>query len=237
MKALKILSIECSASPASVAVIEDGKIIASSFVNVKLTHSQTLLPMIESTLKSSMLSINDIDGISVSVGPGSFTGIRIGISIAKGLATPRNLPCVPISTLEAMAYMFLSEDITVCAVMDARCNQLYNALFKVKDGKIVRLCQDRAILIDELKTELQSISDNIVICGDGSDVLQELIRDFRNIKMPSENLKYQSAVGVGIMSCNLFSKNSVISPAELMPVYLRLPQAERELKAKKEKKV
>ena len=181
MKALKILSIECSASPASVAVIEDGKITASSFVNVKLTHSQTLLPMVESTLKSSMLSINDIDGISVSVGPGSFTGIRIGISIAKGLATPRNLPCVPISTLEAMAYMFLSEDITVCAVMDARCNQLYNALFKVKDGKVVRLCQDRAILIDELKTELQSISDNIVICGDGSDVFYEHIKDFKNI--------------------------------------------------------
>ena len=232
MKKLKILSIECSASPASVAIIEDGKIIASSFVNIKLTHSQTLMPMVESTLKSAMFSVNDIDGISVSAGPGSFTGVRIGISIAKGLATPNNLPCVPVSTLEAMAYMFLSEDITVCPVMDARCNQIYNALFRVENGKVERLCEDRAILIDELIEKLKSLPGKIVICGDGSDLFSNLISDFDNIKLPSENLKYQSAVGVGLMSYDSFVNGNTVSPEDLIPMYLRLPQAERELKAK-----
>ena len=236
MKRLKILSVECSASPASVAIIENGKIIANSFVNIKLTHSQTLMPMIESTLKSAMLSVNDIDGISVSAGPGSFTGVRIGISIAKGLATPNNLPCVPVSTLEAMAYMFLSEDITVCPVMDARCNQIYNALFRVRNGKVERLCKDRAILIDKLIEELKTVSGKITICGDGSDLFVDLIKDFDNTKIASENLKYQSAVGVGLMSYDSFEKGNTVSPENLMPTYLRLPQAERELKAKNEKK-
>ena len=233
---MKILSIECSASPASVAIIDDGKIIASSFVNIKLTHSQTLMPMIEATLKSATLSVSDIKGISVSAGPGSFTGVRIGISIAKGLATPNNLPCVPVSTLQSMAYMFLSEDVTVCPVMDARCNQIYNALFKVKNGKVERLCEDRAILIDQLIEELKSISGKIVICGDGSDLFAGLIKDFDNIKIPSENLKYQSAVGVGLMSYDSFVNGNTVPPESLVPIYLRLPQAERELKAKNEKK-
>ena len=236
MKKLKILSLECSASPASVAVIDEGKIIASSFVNIKLTHSQTLMPMIKSTLDCAMLSLKDIDGISVSSGPGSFTGIRIGISLAKGLATPDNLPCVPVSTLEAMAYMFSGDDITVCPVMDARCNQIYNALFKIENRSVKRLCEDRAIKVDQLIEELKSVPGKIVICGDGSDLFKDLIKDFNNIKMPPENLKYQSATGVGLMSYDSFLKGDTISPEELMPVYLRLPQAERELKAKNEKK-
>ena len=137
---MKILSVECSASPASCAIIDDGKIRASSFINAKLTHSQTLMQMIINTLDNSATKLCDIDQIAVAVGPGSFTGLRIGISAVKGLAAPNNMPCVPVSTLEGMAENFADRDCVVCAVMDARCNQFYNALFKIKNGQITRIC-------------------------------------------------------------------------------------------------
>ncbi len=229
---MKLLALECSASPASVAVIEGGKIISSSFVNVKLTHSQTLLPMIENALKAALLKINDVGGIAVTVGPGSFTGIRIGISVAKGLAAPFNLPCAGVSTLEAMSYMFLNENVTVCAVMDARCNQLYNALFKVENGIVTRLCDDRAIISDHLADEIKNMNENIVICGDGADLFYKKVSEYNNVKLASPNLKFQSAVGVGLLAEKEFNKCNTIMQDSLLPVYLRMPQAERELKSK-----
>ena len=154
---MKILCLECSATPASVALIEDGKIIGSSVINIKLTHSQTLMPMVESLLNATKLSVNDIDGIAISQGPGSFTGIRIGISAAKGLAFTKNLRCVGISTLRAMAENFKGNNCVVCAVMDARCNQFYNAIFDISNGQITRLCEDRALMCDELLEEIKKI--------------------------------------------------------------------------------
>ena len=151
---MKILSVECSATPASCAIINDGKIVASSFINTKLTHSQTLMQMIINTLDNSATKLCDIDKIAIAVGPGSFTGLRIGISAVKGLAAPINLPCLTVSTLDGMAEQFRNQNCVVCAVMDARCNQFYNALFEVKDGNIIRLCDDRALLGDELKQEI-----------------------------------------------------------------------------------
>ena len=126
---MKLLSVECSATPCSVAISENGKILASAFSNVKLTHSQTLMPMVESVLKSSLIDIKEIDAFAVSNGPGSFTGVRIGISAIKGMAQAKNLPCVEVSTLEAMAQNYSDTICIVCAVMDARCNQVYNGLF------------------------------------------------------------------------------------------------------------
>ena len=150
---MKILSLECSAKSASCAVIEESKILCSDFTSSGLTHSQTLLPMVSDMINKAEVPFSDIDAFAVSAGPGSFTGIRIGISAVKGMALPKNAPCIPVSTLEAIAYNFLSEDALVCAVMDARCNQVYNALFRIKDGKIKRLCEDRAVSIDFLKAE------------------------------------------------------------------------------------
>lgn len=232
---MKILSIECSATPASVAIIENGKVLANSFVNVKLTHSQTVMPMIGSALMSSKTDIGEIDGISVAAGPGSFTGIRIGISILKGLAAPKNLPCVAVSTLRAMAEAFKGQDITVCAVMDARCNQVYNALFEVNGSTVTRLCEDRAIMCDELKEELSKTDKKIVVCGDGSNIFYEYVKDFKNITLAPEHLKFQNAVGVGLCSEEDFKNKKTVTAEELLPIYLRLPQAERELKLKKEK--
>lgn len=235
---MKILSIECSASPASCAIIDDGKIKASSFVNAKLTHSQTLMQMIINTLDNSATKLCDIDQIAVAVGPGSFTGLRIGISAVKGLAAPANMPCVPVSTLDGMAEQFADRDCVVCAVMDARCNQFYNALFEIKDGVITRLCQDRALLADELIAEIKEISPNkqIIICGDGADLFYKHISELSNTKLAPENLKFQSAVGIGLYAYKNRDLTEAVRPENLLPVYLRLPQAERELKAKTEAK-
>ncbi|MBR5472735.1 MAG: tRNA (adenosine(37)-N6)-threonylcarbamoyltransferase complex dimerization subunit type 1 TsaB [Clostridia bacterium] len=231
---MKILSVECSASPASCAIIDNGIIKASSFVNAKLTHSQTLMQMIINTLDNSATKLSDIDNIAIAVGPGSFTGLRIGISAVKGLAAPTGTPCIPVSTLDGMAYNFTDRDCVVCAVMDARCNQFYNALFDIKDGNITRLCDDRALIGNELKEEVEKLSPDkqIIICGDGADLFYKSVSELKNIIVAPENLKFQNAVGIGMFTYKNYENVSTVSPNELLPVYLRLPQAERELKAK-----
>lgn len=238
---MKILSIDCSAGPASAAILEDGKILASSFVNVKLTHSQTLMPMIENTLSAALLNFGDIEGIAVNHGPGSFTGIRIGIAAAKGLAAPLSLPCVGVSTLLSMAYNYSDTDCIVCAVMDARCNQVYNALFEVDGGKITRLSDDRAILCEELAEELKKVSQStkkcVIIVGDGTEVFYPFAGDIANVRKSGVNNRYQNAASVGLAARELFENGNTVSPDKLLPVYLRLPQAERELKKKKEGKL
>lgn len=235
---MKILSIECSAGPASCAIIHDGKLRASSFINARLTHSQTLLPMIINMLDNSNTRLCEIDKIAIAAGPGSFTGLRIGISAVKGLAAPTNIPCIPVSTLDGMAEQFINQDCIVCAVMDARCNQFYNALFEIKAGEITRLCDDRALIGDELKEEIKKISNDnkIIVCGDGADLFYKSVCDIPNISPAPEHLKYQSAVGVGMFAYKNIATVSTLSPENLLPIYLRLPQAERELKAKTEAK-
>ena len=235
---MKILSMECSATPASVAVIEDNKILASSFVNVRLTHSQTLMPMVENVLNSAKLSINDIEGLAISNGPGSFTGVRIGISALKGIAAPKNLPCVAVSTLRAMAENYVGNDCYICAVMDARCNQVYNAIFEIKNNEVIRLCEDRALMCDELaseiKTDYKNADKNIIIIGDGTDIFFPFVEAIENVRKASPQLRYQNAVGVGLVATESFKNGETLSADNLLPFYLRLPQAERELKAKQE---
>lgn len=235
---MRILGIECTASPVSCAVFEDGRIKAEYFLNLKTTHSQTLLPMVESVLKLSGIELNDIDVIAATAGPGSFTGVRIGISAVKGLAFAQNTPCVPISTLEAMAYGLTGCDGIVCACMDARCNQVYNAIFEVKDGVVSRFCFDRALMIEELYAEIEKIYEKnrektIFIVGDGADLFYNSIKD-RDVPvcLAPEHLKWQRASGVCMAALSKAQNGETVCPEELLPVYLRLPQAERELKAK-----
>ena len=235
---MRILGIECTASPVSCAVFEDSRIKAEYFLNLKTTHSQTLLPMVESVLKLSGIGIGDIDVIAATAGPGSFTGVRIGISAVKGLAFAQNTPCVPISTLEAMAYGLMGCDGIVCACMDARCNQVYNAIFEVKDGVVSRFCFDRALMIEELYAEIEKIYEKnrektIFIVGDGADLFYNSIKD-RDVPvcLAPEHLKWQRASGVCMAALSKAQNGETVCPEELLPVYLRLPQAERELKAK-----
>ena len=235
---MKILSIECSAGPASAAVTENREVISSAFANVKLTHSQTLMPMIENVLSQALLKFGDIGGIAITAGPGSFTGVRIGIAAAKGLAAPRSLPCASVSTLLSMAYNYSDTDCIVCAVMDARCNQVYNALFDIENGKISRLCDDRALMCGELEEELKKMSQNakkrVIIVGDGAGVFYPFVKDIPGVILSDTKNRYQNAVSAGLAAFDMFENGLTVTPDKLLPVYLRLPQAERELKKKKE---
>lgn len=230
---MKILALDSSAKSCSAAITEDNKILGSFFINTTLTHSCTLVPMIDSVLKNTNTDLESIDYIAVSAGPGSFTGVRIGVSAVKGIAMPLNKPCVSVSTLEAMPYNVIEEDIVVCAVMDARCNQVYNALFDVIDGNVTRLCDDRALSIEDLGKELLSFKKRIILVGDGAELCYSSFKELSvDISLAVDNQRYQNAVGVAMASIG----KKTISAAELMPTYLRLPQAERELKKKTEGK-
>lgn len=233
---MKILAVDCSAGPASAAITEEGKIIASSFVNVKLTHSQTLLPMVKNTLDAAMLGVADIDAYAISNGPGSFTGIRIGISAVKGLAAAEDKPCIEVSTLLGIAYDFKNTDCLLCAAMDARCNQVYNALFRIKNGAITRLCEDRAVMVDEVIRELESFDENIIVAGDGAGLFTAFAEAKDKVRIAKEPQRYQNACGVALAAEEKLSKGETVSADALRPFYLRLPQAERELKAKSLKK-
>ena len=223
-----ILSVDSSAVTASVALTDGKKVIKSEFINEGLTHSETLLPMIKGVMGD--YKISDLDAIAVTAGPGSFTGVRIGVATVKGLAFNDNIPCVSVSTLEAIAWNFLDEDCIVCSVMDARRMQFYNALFEIKNGKAVRLCDDRAISIDDLKNDLEKY-EKVIIAGDGACLCYDNL-GIDNIILAPEDKRYQCGQGVALAAEN----KEKISAAALMPVYLRLSQAERELKLKKNDK-
>ena len=229
-----ILSVDSSAAPASVCLIEDEKIIAEYYLNTGFTHSQTLMAMVESVLKISGRSVSDTDAFAVNNGPGSFTGVRIGVSAVKGMAYSADKPCIAVSTLESMAYNCLSDDCIVCACMDARRNQVYNALFRVKDCNIERLTEDRAISVEELLSELSDYDGRIILVGDGAELVFGSA-DNMNIKLAPLNLRYQRASSAAIAALEKYKRGEVLSPAALMPTYLRLSQAERERKAKEEK--
>ncbi len=229
---MKILAIDSSAKSASVAIAENGRLISECFVNASLTHSKTLMPMTDNALKQANMTIEDIDAFCVNTGPGSFTGIRIGVAAVKGLALCSNKPCAGISTLESIAYNFIDTDCVVCAAMDARCNQVYTALFECKDGKITRLCEDKAVLIDELAKEISVINNIVYLAGDGAELCYSKFgNDISIVRLSSENRRYQRAFGVALASEN--NKELFIDSSQLAPVYLRPPQAERELKLRK----
>lgn len=225
-----VLGIECSAGPASAAIAQDGKLLGEFFVNTKQTHSQTLLPMVEALLNSLRLSCGDLERIAVTNGPGSFTGVRIGVACVKGLAFPRNLPCCGISTLEAIAYGALScEGNILCAAMDARCGQVYNALFQAEQGRLKRLTEDRAISIHDLAEECRGYGERLLLLGDGAALCH---REFASwgARLAPEGICFQRAASVALLG----AEYPAVSAKELLPAYLRIPQAERELKAKRE---
>lgn len=220
-----LLSVDSSAVTASVALTDGEKIIKSEFINAGLTHSETLLPMIKRVMEGH--SFDELEAIAITAGPGSFTGVRIGVATVKGLAFNRNIPCISVSVLEAIAYNFCDEDCIVCAVMDARRMQFYNALFEVKNGVVNRLCEDRAISIDDLRKEISGY-DRVIAAGDGAVLFYENI-ELEHVILADEEKRWQNGVGVSKAALN----KEKISAAALMPVYLRLSQAERELKLKK----
>lgn len=228
-----ILALDSSASPASAALLEDGKILSEFYINTKQTHSQTLMPMVEAVLRLSAKTLDDVDCLAVSAGPGSFTGVRIGVSCVKGLAMARNIPCAGVSTLRAMAENARGMDGIVCAVMDARCGQVYNALFRAENGEIERLCEDRALPISELYAECEAYGDKLLLVGDGAALCHKTFSAF-GARLLQPQQQFQRASGVALAAQEQLCAGQTVTPDALMPIYLRLPQAERELKKKQE---
>ncbi len=232
---MTILGIDSSAVSVGAAICVAGdspKVTAEGFINNKITHSQTLMPLVQSLLENSKLTLADIDAFAVSVGPGSFTGLRIGVSAVKGMAYALGKPCRAVSTLHAMAYNFPLYDGIICAVMDARCSQVYNALFEVKNGSVKRICDDRALMMNELKDELDDkyAGMKIMLCGDGAALCHDRFSSDRIMLAPAQ-MRYQNGVGV----CLAANDYPDIDAAALMPKYLRLPQAERERLAREKR--
>ena len=219
------LAFESSAKAASVALCEGEKLLAQSSQNLGLTHSRTLLPMAEAMLKNADVSLDQVDLFAVAHGPGSFTGIRIGVSTVKGLSWASEKPCVGVSTLEALAWNGIAAGGLLCPVMDARRSQVYNALFSVSDGKPVRLCGDRAISLEDLAAELEAKKEVPLLLGDGAGLTAEYLasRDLP-YRLAPEIIRWQSAWGVAMAAMD----QKPVSSQELLPVYLRLSQAERE---------
>ena len=227
-----ILAFESSARPASVALLRDGKLLAQSMQCSALTHSRTLLPMAEDLLKNAELNLRDVDLIAVAHGPGSFTGVRIGVSTVKGLCWGAQKPCVGVSTLEAMAWHGLAAGGLICPVMDARRQQVYNALFRIEDGRPRRLCPDRAVSLEELAEELRRCGESVLLVGDGSAITKAFL-DAQAIpcRVAPDNLVWQDAWGVAMAA----QDKTPVGGEELLPVYLRLSQAERERQERLEK--
>ena len=227
---MTVLGIDTSAVSCGAAVAKDGKIISDSYVNVGLTHSRTLMTVIDSALKNAALTLNDIDILAVAAGPGSFTGIRIGVAAIKGMAFEKNIPVYGVSTLHALAAGVMRKNCVICPVMDARCSQVYTSLFEFDGENTNRITDDAPLKLDELEEILSKQQKTIVFVGDGIPVVKKYFAEKDiNAEYFSSVYSYQHGSGVALLASMLYN-NGVrpISADDLFPIYLRLSQAERE---------
>ena len=226
---MKIIALESSAVTAGVAVAEDEKLLAQSFQNSGLTHSATLMPMAVHLLENTGLTLEEMDVVAVAAGPGSFTGVRIGVAAAKGLAWAGDKPCAPCSTLESMAWQCAHMEGEICAAMDARRNQVYCARFRAEGGNLTRLTPDRALGLDQLSEEIRASGKPQTLVGDGAHLVRRALeeRGLPCLLMPP-HLLYQTAWGVARCALRMARAGELVSAAAMAPSYHRLSQAERE---------
>lgn len=230
---MRILAFETSAKAASVALLQDGQLLGEYMQNSGQTHSRTVMKMAEDLLCNCDLTAKDVDAVGCAAGPGSFTGVRIGLAAAKGFAWGRELPLVGVSTLEAMAKNVAVSDGYYCAVMDARRSQVYTAIFEMKDGNFRRITEDAAISLEELGEKLKVLEKSKFLVGDGAVLCYNTLgRSVQGLYLMPEHLRMQRAAGVALLAWEQL-QSGVITPAgELAPNYLRLSQAERERQKK-----
>jgi len=232
-----ILALESSAAACSAALTRDGELLAQSWQNSGLTHSRTLLPMVNDMLKNCGRTLDGVDVIAVAAGPGSFTGLRIGVATAKGLAWPDNKDCAACSTLESMAWPLAHMEgrLIVCA-MDARRKQVYNALFLAKGDSLERLAPDRAVSLEELGEELKKYDSPKIVVGDGAMLCYNTLKGpVQDLELAPSHLRMQSAWGVARAARELAARGELVKGGALVPVYHRLSQAERERLARLKK--
>ncbi|MBQ3355548.1 MAG: tRNA (adenosine(37)-N6)-threonylcarbamoyltransferase complex dimerization subunit type 1 TsaB [Oscillospiraceae bacterium] len=226
---MRILAFETSAKAASVALLEDDRLLGEYYLNCGQTHSRTLLQMAQELLDNCALTPADVTAVACAAGPGSFTGVRIGVAAAKGFAWGRELPCVGVSTLEAMAQQAALFDGILCCAMDARREQVYNALFSCEAGCLTRLSEDRAISLEELEQELKKYEKLKIMVGDGAQLCYNTFSEkVSGCMLAPEQSVMQRASGVAICARKLLLTGESFDGAALEPNYLRLSQAERE---------
>ena len=227
---LRLLAIESSGNVASVAILEQGKIIAEITMNHKKTHSTTLLPMIDQILKMCERTMDDFDGIAATRGPGSFTGLRIGAATVKGLGLALNLPVIPISTLECLAMNVAESEYVICPIMDARRNQVYTAAYEEKDGILEEVLTENPMDIKELIQKLSILDKKVIFLGDGVAVYKEIIKNELKEKacFANEHNMVQRASSLAVLAKEKWETR--ISAKEFHLEYLRASQAEREWK-------
>lgn len=227
---MKILAFDSTARAASCALVDDGRLLGHYNIDNGLTQSELLLPMAEDMLKSLGLTFDDVDAYAAASGPGSFTGVRIGVSLVKGLAFGKNKPCISVSTLEALAENISSLDGILLPCMDARRAQVYNAVFSSDGNELTRLSEDRAIALCDLCEEIKNYPNRkIYLSGDGYKVAKQAF-DKAGIKTENtpELLINESAASVAMVAYRKLLADDVMTDGEISPGYLRLPQAERE---------
>ena len=231
-----ILAFETSAKACSAALLQDERLLGESYQNTGLTHSQTLLVMAQDLMKQCGVTEKEIEAVAVAAGPGSFTGVRIGVAAAKGFAWGREIPCCGVSTLEAMAENLGVHSGFVLPVMDARRQQVYTALFHANSGVLTRKCPDRAISLEELAEEIKFLDEPVFLVGDGSILCYNALKkDVPALILPAEHKMHQRAAGVALVARQMLLRGESCDGAALQPNYLRLSQAERERLAKEEK--
>lgn len=232
---MRILAFETSAKAASVALLQDGFLLGEYMQNSGQTHSRTIMQMAQDLLRNCDLTMHEVDAVACAAGPGSFTGVRIGMAAAKGLAWGRELPLVGVSTLEAMAKNVAMADGVYCAAMDARRNQVYTATFSVENGVFQRLTEDSAISVSELGEQLRKLEKTKFLVGDGASLCYNMLNgsDAKLVLLP-EHLRMQRAAGVALLAWEQMQGGTVTPAKDLTPNYLRLSQAERERQKKME---
>ena len=230
-----ILAFETTAKAGSVALLDGNKLLGESYQNTGLTHSQTIMPMARDLITACGYTPQDVGAVAVAAGPGSFTGVRIGVAAAKGFAWGKELPCYGVSTLEAMCLNLGAYEGLVVGVMDARRSQVYTATFRAERGVLTRLTADRAISLAQLGEELKNENAPIYLVGDGSNLtFTTLSATVPNLILPPEHRMHQRAAGVGLAAAGMIEQGLPGNGAELTPNYLRLSQAERERMEKKQ---
>ena len=224
---MKILVVDATATKASAALLQDEKVIGEFYIDTAMTHSQTLVPMVDMLLSTTRTDLADVDLFAVTCGPGSFTGLRIGVSAVKGLALGQDKPCFGVSTLEAIAYGLRGQECIACAVMDARCKQVYNAFFEVDGEEIRRLTPDAALPIDEVAVMMESYGDHrVILVGDGADLCAAAIE---GAELAPSHIRYQHASSAALSAlAHIRAGEQPVDAGALQLSYLRLPQAQRE---------
>ena len=232
---MKILGIDTSAKTSSVGICDDDKIVDELFLDKGLTHSETILPMIDEILTRNGLTLDDIDALAVNNGPGSFTGIRIGVAVVKGLAFEKNIPCYEVSTLDSIAFNCKDKSGLVVAVMDARRNQVYNANYQIIDGKAAKIMDDRSILIKDLYLEISEYDGDVFVIGDGQDKVKEFFEENNmtqdDFYFPDYYSNLQKGINTALIAYDCLENKK--SGEEILPLYLKLSQAEQELRKKR----